>query len=77
MGDFNINLLKPNDDISLKYKDILSKDDLGNVIEKPARNGNALLDHIITNTIEKVSSYILPCLSVSDHDVPFITPIPK
>ena len=37
MGDFNINLMKLNDNISLKYKDIPSKYDLTNVIEKPTR----------------------------------------
>ena len=66
-GTFNINVTKPSDNISLKYKDILSEDDLGNVIEKPTRNGNALLDHIITNTMEKVSNHVSPCLSISDH----------
>ena len=66
MGDFNINLMKLNDSISLNYKYIPGKYDLSNVSEKPAKNGNALIDHIVTNTIKKVSS-------LSDHDAPFIT----
>ena len=74
MGDFNINLMKLNDNISLKYKDIPSKYDLTNVIEKPTRNGNVRLDQIITNTIEKVSNHcVLPCPSIADHDASFIT----
>ena len=48
-------------------KDNLNKDELGSAIEKPARNGNAPLDRIITSTIEKVSSHVFPCLSISDR----------
>ena len=40
MRDFIINLMKLNDNISLRYKDILCKYDLSNDIEKPTRNFN-------------------------------------
>ena len=74
MGDFNVNPMKLNEDISLEYKDILRKYDLTNVIENPIQNGNVLLHHIITNTIENVSTRdVLPCPFISDHDASFIT----
>lgn len=58
----------------LGYKDILRKYDLTNVIENPIQNGNVLLHHIITNTIENVSTRdVLPCPFISDHDASFIT----
>ena len=56
---------------SLKYKDILSKDELSSAIEKPSRNGDAPLYRIIINTIEKVSSHVLPYLLAIN--VSFIT----
>ena len=41
-------------------------------------NVNALLDRIIKNTIEKVSSQdVLPCSFNSDNDAPFINIIVK
>ena len=52
MGDFNNTII-------LKYKDIPNKYNLSNLIEKPTRNSSTLLDHIITNIVEKVSAMIL------------------
>ena len=65
--------MKLNDIINLIRKDIHSKYDLNNPSENPNRNSNALLDLVITSTMEKVSSHdVLPCPSIKDHDAPFI-----
>ena len=66
--------MKLNDNTNLKYKAVLRKYDFSNVIEKPTKHGNALQNHIIKNTIKKVSSHdALPCQFTSDHDAPLIT----
>ena len=66
--------MKLNDNTSLKYKDVLSKYDFSNVIEKPTKHGNALQDHIIKNTIKKVSSHdVLPCQFAGGRDAPLNT----
>ena len=71
-GDTNINLLS-NNVTTDKYQQLLSLFNLKNVINEPTRSGKTLIDHIITNIPDKiVSSGVIPCETVSDHDSPYI-----
>ena len=41
---FNVDLMKQNDNICIKYNDILTNYELKNVIKKPTKNGATLID---------------------------------
>ena len=72
-GDFNIDLLKPNCDITTQYKDILESHHLTQMVKKATRHGSTLIDHFISNFPSKIKLCdILPCCEISDHDGPYI-----
>ena len=71
--DMNFDLSKPDEPIQKCYLSILSSDNLNQHVKKPTRK-TAILDHIITNSIEKVKNvHVIPRSEVSDHDAPYIT----
>ena len=72
-GDMNFDLSKPDEPIQKRYPSLLSSPNLNQHVKKPTRK-TAILDHIITNSIEKVKNVnVIPCPEVSDHDAPYIT----
>ena len=72
-GDTNINYLKPS--VALKrYKEAIKTYNLKQHITIPTRKETKIIDHIITNLQENklITTNVLPCPTVSDHDVPYI-----
>ena len=72
-GDTNIDYLKPS--VALKrYKEVIETYNLKQHITIPTRKGTKIIDHIITNLQENklITTNVLPCPTVSDHDVPYI-----
>ena len=68
-GDFNIDILKGQSDVTKIYLDLLQSHDLTQHVTKPTRKGKSLIDHIITNNSTKIQICdILPTPEISDHD---------
>ena len=70
----NFDLSKPDEPVQKRYLSILSSHNLNQHIKRPTRK-TAVLDHIITNSINKVKNVnVIPCPEVTDHDTLYITP---
>ena len=73
-GDTNIDYLKPS--VALKRnKEVIETYNLQQHITIPTRKGTKTIDYIITNLQENklITTNVLPCPTVSDHDAPYIT----
>ena len=74
-GDFNCDLLKPDQNNPKHIKRIYKTYGFRQVIEKPTRttsNSKTLIDHIASNRPECVSeSGVIPC-GISDHDIVYL-----
>ena len=74
-GDFNIDLLWPEQPQVKQYIDILESLNLHQHVEQPTRimaNSKTLIDHIISNIPSRVThTGVLPCPTISDHDAPY------
>ena len=74
-GDFNIDLLRPEQPQVKQYIDMLESLNLHQHVEQPTRitaNSKTLIDHIINNIPSRVThTGVLPCPTISDHDVPY------
>ena len=79
LGDININLLTKENHVPngiRRYREFCSTHGLKQIITSPTRvteNSSTLLDHILTNSIEKVSQYGVIDLSISDHQLIYCT----
>ena len=65
--------LKPS--VALKrYKEVIEAYKLKQHFNIPTRKGTKIIDHIITNLKENklITTNVLPCSTVSDHDIPYI-----
>ena len=63
-----------------RYKEFIETYNLKQPITIPTRKGTKTIDHIITNLQENklITTNVLPCPTVSDHDVPYlVTNIPE
>ena len=72
-GDRNIDYLKPS--VALKrYKEVIETYKFKQHITIPTCKGTKIIDHIITNLQENklITTNVLPCPTVSDHDAPYI-----
>ena len=61
--------------VALKwYKEVIETYNLKQHITIPTRKGTKIIDHIITNLQENklITTNVLPCPTVSDHDAPYI-----
>ena len=68
---------KPDEPVQKRYLSILSSHNLNQHVKRPTRK-TAILDHIITNSINKVKNVnVIPCPEVTDHDALYITPLTK
>ena len=78
-GDTNIDYLKPS--VALKrYKEVIETYNLKQHVTIPTRKGTKIIDHIIIILQENklITTNVLPCSTVSDHDAPYIiTNIPR
>ena len=66
MGDFNIDLLEPQD----SWNDIFNSFNLTQIISLPTRvtpTHSSLIDHIYTNNIDLISEICVPLTGLSDH----------
>ena len=56
------------------YEQILHTFQLSFQITKPTRKGKTLIDHISSNICKNkiIHSDVLPCLTISEHDAPYI-----
>ena len=74
-GDFNIDLLRPEQPQVKQYIDMLESLNLHQHVEQPTRitaNSKTLIDHIISNIPSRVThTGVLPCPTISDHDAPY------
>ena len=80
LGDININLGSKNSQSSsplLKhYKDFLCANGLKQLIKSPTRvtcDSSSIIDHIMTNSTEKVSAFGVIDVGISDHEMIFCT----
>ena len=79
LGDLNINLInskKCNSNGTKRYKEFCSLHGLAQLIKEPTRiteKSETLLDHIITNSAQKVSQHGVLSLGVSDHQMIYCT----
>ncbi|CAB3981945.1 Hypothetical predicted protein [Paramuricea clavata] len=75
-GDFNIDLLRPEQPQVKQYIDMLESLNLHQHVELPTRttaNSKTLIDHIISNIPSRVThTGVLPCPTISDHDAPYV-----
>ena len=73
LGDFNIDKKSP---LAKQYKEICCLHGLKQLINSPTRitvNTSTILDHILTNSKEKVSNSGVIDISLSDHQMIFFT----
>ena len=74
-GDFNIDLLKPEELMVKQYMDMLESFNLQQLVKLPTRvtsKSKTLIDHIITNMPSRIThTSVLPCPTISDHDAPY------
>ena len=74
-GDFNIDLLKPEEPMVKQYTDMLDSFNLHQLVKIPTRvtsKSKTLIDHIITNMPNRITyTSVLPCPTISDHDAPY------
>ena len=78
LGDFNINLIKNKhiSNLMKPYVEVCSLHGLKQLIDSPTRiteTSSTLLDHILTNSHEKVSQFGVLDLSLSDHQIIYCT----
>ena len=73
IGDFNIDLKEPNKQSVKKYNNILETFYLKQQIVKPTRMQKTLIDHIITNILEKlIHQNVVLADEIGDHDLPYV-----
>jgi endonuclease/exonuclease/phosphatase family metal-dependent hydrolase len=74
-GDFNIDLLKPEQLMVRRYTNMLDSFNLQQLVQIPTHvtpKSKTLIDHIITNMPSRITyTSVLPCPTVSDHDAPY------
>ena len=72
-GDTNIDLLSSSTTRNM-YEQMLHTYQLSCHITKSTRKGKKLINHICSNICKKkiLHSDVLPCLTISDHDAPYI-----
>ena len=72
-GDTNIDLLSSSTTRDM-YEQMLHTYQLSCHITKPTRKGKKLIDHISSNISKNniLCSDVLPCVTISDHDAPYI-----
>ena len=78
LGDFNINLINKNtiSNSSRQYKEFCTMHGLKQLIDSPTRvteNTSSLLDHILTNTHDKISQVGVIDAGLSDHQITYCT----
>jgi hypothetical protein len=78
LGDFNINLIGKNitSNSSKRYKEFCTMHGLKQLINSPTRvteNTSSLLDHILTNTYDKISEVGVIDAGLSDHQITYCT----
>ena len=78
LGDFNINLISKNtvSNSSKRYKEFCTLHGLKQLIESPTRvteNTSSLLDHILTNSHDKISQAGVIDAGLSDHQITYCT----
>ena len=75
IGDFNIDLLKPEELMVKQDMDMLESFNLQQLVKIPTRvtsKSKILKDYIITNMPSCVTyTSFLPCPTISDHDFPY------
>ncbi len=72
MGDFNIDLLKSDND-SINFLDLMENFQFSKHISKPTRITNkttTMIDHMFTSTLERVRAVKVAKISISDHFPP-------
>ena len=72
-GDTNIDYLKPSAALK-RYEEVIETYNLKQHIDITTRKGAKIIDDIITNLKENklITTNVLPCPTVSDHDAPYI-----
>ena len=78
LGDFNINLISgfTNSNSSKQYKEFCTMHGLKQLIDSPTRvteNTSSLLDHILTNSHDKISQVGVIDAGLSDHQITYCT----
>ena len=76
LGDFNICLLHRNSNLCKKYLSTLRMFDLKQLITDATRvtsTSSALIDHVLSNTSEKICQFGTISLGLSDHCLVFVT----
>ena len=78
LGDFNINLISKNtiSNSSKRYNEFCAMHGLKQLIKSPTRvteNTSSLLDHILTNSQDKISQVGVMDIGLSDHQITYCT----
>ncbi|XP_071941144.1 uncharacterized protein [Antedon mediterranea] len=76
LGDFNINFNSQDEPLLKRYKDVLSLFNCSQIIDIPTRITDTTattLDHIITNSKEKILQYGTLNVGLSDHLITYCT----
>ena len=76
LGDFNINIKTNSSNSSKRYKEFCSMHGLKQLIDSPTRiteKTSSLLDHILTNSHDKVSQFGVVNAGLSDHQIIYCT----
>ena len=75
-GDIDLNLLNSRSTLTKQYMDILSMNNLKQMVTKPTRvtaASQTLIDHFITNYANRITHADVLCFPlVSDHSAPYV-----
>ena len=72
LGDINIDLLQPSNNLTEQYQSILDVFGIQQMVNQPTRVTRTLVDHIVTNYLQNIThTGIIPCSIICDHDAVF------